>query len=881
MRGPVGGGRSDRGVSSTVTHALALSITAILISGLLFTAGNVLEDQRENSAREQLLTVGNRIADDLSRAADLARDGGNVSFETRHPTSIAGKSYHVSLLSGNDCVRKLFDSEACLRLELQDGVSTVMVPVDNETSVTLERTSGGSFSIAAVADDTATGPRYPAAHKDLRVGIGDDIDTFSAGTAVNATNKKPIAGFTFTPGQPSNQTVIRFVNDTKDLDGVIASYEWDFDGDGVPERTGSTVEHNFARPGKYEVTLIVTDDDGETDSVSKIVSVGGLVYEGDASARNVSGTVEDGALHFNVTNTHGAPAEINNLFVDPVSPRPDRLDAGGVGQPNEIVVSGDNEVGGYDGAEDLYPKGRIFDISADNANLSAGDTANVELNGFRNASGGDVVNMYGHTVNVTMRYEVEGQYYTTTFTLDPSGGGGGNQPPVPRFSVDCTAAPTCSFTNSSVDPDGSVTSYHWGFGDGDTTSVGDPTHDYGVNGTRTVSLTVVDNLGTSSTLSKPITVGSARPVLLFAVNGGGPQVKLDGVTYERDTLDDPHRFLFGTDPLNDSTTPSTLIFNTTDDPIYRSVRYGDDPDKSCITFFGSTYCWTTEPADSFGYEIPIPNGEYDVTMKFAELDTTVSTGDRRTNVEIEGSDVLTEYDVYDEAGGQERSAVNETVTAQVDDGNLTIEFKPDSNDWSPSVNSIVVTQEWADAYQVSSGSVAMEAENYMRTVPGQSPYEDVHWTEVSNGSASGGTALRAGSGDWVNTGDTEDGERLDYYVDFDSTGTYNVWVRMRCPDSSTNSINVGLDGVPVSYGGDGLNGNATETCDNSTGWTWASHAAGSQATVDVGTTGPRTVNVWLRKDGTEIDKVVLAKDGTYHPTDDGPTGPPESGVAPP
>lgn len=40
----------DRAVSSAVTHALALGITAILMSGLLIAAGTMLDDQRENSA---------------------------------------------------------------------------------------------------------------------------------------------------------------------------------------------------------------------------------------------------------------------------------------------------------------------------------------------------------------------------------------------------------------------------------------------------------------------------------------------------------------------------------------------------------------------------------------------------------------------------------------------------------------------------------------------------------------------------------------------------------------------------------------------------------------------------------------------------------------
>ena len=875
------GPRNDRAISASVTHALALGITAILISGLLFTAGTLLQEQRQDSAREQLLTVGNRMADDLTRAAALAQDGGNVSFQTKHPTSVAGRSYTVQFLTGGDCDTDLFDVEACLELTLQDQQTVVKVPVRNETDVSFERMSNGRYAISAVANATAPAPTYPGAHTDLRVGIGESIDQFSAGKAVDASNKNPISGFTFSPGQPSNQTVVHFQNDTKDLDGVISKYEWDFDGDGVADREGREVYHNFARPGKYTVTLTVTDDDGGTDSVSKVVSVGGLAFE-DVSAENVSGSVEDGAIHFDVTNLHGAPIEINSLLVDPVSGTPDRLDASGSTKP-EIQIDGDNRVGEYYGEHPLYEDGRIYDISSNHANLSSGDRADVELNGFRDSSSGDTLDMTTEPVDVVIRYEVEGQYYTSKFRLDPPGGDSDDEPPEPRFTVDCNNAPTCSFTDSSSDPDNNVVDYHWSFGDGETSSAKDPTHDFDRNGTYTVSLTVTNDATPteSSTLKRTITVGTARPVLVFAVNAGGPAMEIDGVNYEADEFGDPHRFLFRDGASEfESVGSGDPIYNVSgaEKELYRTARSAEDG------------WWIFVDPGSFGYEVPVPNGEYAVTFKFAELDSTVGSGEREINVELEGSDVLNQYDVYDQAGGNHQFAVYRTETVPVDDGNLTIELKPDSNVEAPTLSSVVVRQEWADSFQGSSGKVAMEAEKRMRVVPGSDPpgpnndYSEVHWNSFTDGSANGSKALRAGEGSWANTGDSEDGERLDYYVDFDETGTYNVWVRMRCPDNSSRSVHVGLDGVPVTYGGNGMNGNSTELCTPNSGWMWASQAAGSPVQVDVDSTGPHTLNVWMRQDGVEIDKVVLAKEGnypTYHPTDDGQTGPDDSAIAPP
>jgi PKD repeat protein len=56
-----------------------------------------------------------------------------------------------------------------------------------------------------------------------------------------------------------------------DPDGSIVSYAWDF-GDGS-QSTLATPAHTFAGPGTYDVTLVVTDDDGATASAEESVLV--------------------------------------------------------------------------------------------------------------------------------------------------------------------------------------------------------------------------------------------------------------------------------------------------------------------------------------------------------------------------------------------------------------------------------------------------------------------------------------------------------------------------------------------------------------------------------------------------------------------------------
>lgn len=56
-----------------------------------------------------------------------------------------------------------------------------------------------------------------------------------------------------------------------DPDGEIVAYGWDFDDDNTAE--GAVVEHAFTKAGEFDVTLRVTDDQGETGTAALTVTV--------------------------------------------------------------------------------------------------------------------------------------------------------------------------------------------------------------------------------------------------------------------------------------------------------------------------------------------------------------------------------------------------------------------------------------------------------------------------------------------------------------------------------------------------------------------------------------------------------------------------------
>ncbi len=85
----------------------------------------------------------------------------------------------------------------------------------------------------------------------------------------------PVAQFEFTPERPKVGETVRFdASESFDPDGKIIKYEWDLESDGTIDAQGVTVEHIFSQAGTFTVTLTVTDNDGETGTARKTITVG-------------------------------------------------------------------------------------------------------------------------------------------------------------------------------------------------------------------------------------------------------------------------------------------------------------------------------------------------------------------------------------------------------------------------------------------------------------------------------------------------------------------------------------------------------------------------------------------------------------------------------
>ena len=95
-----------------------------------------------------------------------------------------------------------------------------------------------------------------------------------------------------------------------------------------------------------------------------------------------------------------------------------------------------------------------------------------------------------------------------------------NVPPVAAFTSTSTDLSSTFDGSTSSDPDGTISSYAWNFGDSSTSTSATPTHVYSQPGSYVVSLTVTDNRGGTNTVTHSVSASlpNVAPTAAFTTS---------------------------------------------------------------------------------------------------------------------------------------------------------------------------------------------------------------------------------------------------------------------------------------------------------------------------------------------------------------------------
>jgi PKD repeat protein len=370
-----------------------------------------------------------------------------------------------------------------------------------------------------------------------------------AGSIPHGTLKARISAYpqtTIAPGQSIDFTSL-------DSSGNVVKSNWDLDGNGHFDTTGSSVSHRYDKPGRYTVRLKVTDSRKRTSTATATVTV----------------------------NNNRAPVAVIHIPTDVTVNQQVTATANGSYDPDGRIVrydwdlNGDGDFG-EDGDSHTYSYDRpgdyvavlkvtdddgnsaiaratvhVHDYAAPQSRLtcSAGDLLSgttvychaddsvsptrivkhewdMNDDGSYGTGGNDSSYTYATPGNYTVHLRVtdsRGRQSESTLDLRVE-----NRPPVATIvlpSKVVAGQPATIDGSRSSDPDGSVSDWEWDLdGDGRFERSGPTvTSTFGSWGTRTIALRVTDDWGVSSLTTAQVKV-LAPPVAAGVVTTASPTV---------------------------------------------------------------------------------------------------------------------------------------------------------------------------------------------------------------------------------------------------------------------------------------------------------------------------------------------------------------------
>lgn len=438
------------------------------------------------------------------------------------------------------------------------------IPVDTDTYTIL--------SYSWDFGDGSTGSGVTTSHEYTQKAEGDGIYTVTLNvqyedvksgenfedefqTEVSIDNELTAASFVANPDSGEVPLTVSFdATSSFDPDGEIVTYEWDFDGDGrFDDAEGEEVEYEFTQEGTYEVTLRVTDNNGDYATTTETIeagSVGGLRaiitpplsegeiyyvgeeydFEGELSqiregkivkykwdlgdgtkleSHGISHTYDTAGTYEVVLTVSDADGNTDETTLE--------IQVVEEGTPPTAIIETDVSSGpvplevNFDASASTDPEDDIVDYQWDFDNDGevdeTGDKASYTYSEIGEYEARLITtDSAGNTDETTVTIEVTEQGIQAVLDADLSNG---EVPLTIHFDA-----------SSSTYKEGEIVSYEIDFGDGSDLYVGDATVTYKYNavGTYTVTLTVIGDDGEKASDTMQVVVRPVSLTACFTVN---------------------------------------------------------------------------------------------------------------------------------------------------------------------------------------------------------------------------------------------------------------------------------------------------------------------------------------------------------------------------
>jgi PKD repeat protein len=373
--------------------------------------------------------------------------------------------------------------------------------------------------------------------------VTDDEGLEGSTSAVVTVIAHPIANFTYSPETPLvDETVTFNASNSEPNGGTIVSYNWDFgDGSAPVNTTSPTITHIYTATGNYTVTLTVVDSENLTDTTSASIII--INYPVANFSYSPSYPIVNEVVTFNASASDPDGGTIIEYFWD----FGDGNNGTGVVVTHAYTTYGtfvvnltvtDSEGLSNSLTQEVnvreYPEASFVYSPA---NPLIGETVTFDASGSK-PNGGEIISYSwdfgdsstGTGIIVNHTYSDYGIYNVTLTVVDSEG-----LSDAYTLSIRILIIPTANFTyspkyptvnqsvtfNASIafDPDGTIVSYVWDFGDGNITTTTSPliTHVYQDANTYEVTLTVIDDDGLTDNITQNVAVYTTVPIHDIAV----------------------------------------------------------------------------------------------------------------------------------------------------------------------------------------------------------------------------------------------------------------------------------------------------------------------------------------------------------------------------